>query len=220
MECEWAEITARRRKTLVAGWREDMAAMRREQEGLVASGLWITGPTDFLGIVGLARHENTHSRMLKWLLTPTARHGVGGGLLERVVQHCTGKPVTGPLPVRRVAFSVWKNNREADVVVWGRDFTLVIENKVDAPEQPHQCDDLYENFGNEREALFLFLTPGGQKPSTATTSCARRAFSTLSWPDLRAMLEEAMGASRSATRAAGARDVVRNYLQTLEEQFG
>ena len=63
------------------------------------------------------------------------------------------------LAVRRVAFSEWRNDREADLVVWGRNFTLVIENKVDALEQPSQCDDLFENFKNEKKPLFLFLTP-------------------------------------------------------------
>ncbi len=220
MEHEWNEITARRKGRLLCEWRGAMAAMRDEQDRLVSGGLWITGPTDFLGIVGLARHENTHSRMLKWLLTPTARHGLGCGLVERMVEHCRGAPVTRPLAVRRVSFSVWRNDREADLVVWGQDFTLVIENKVDAAEQPRQCDDLYENFGNENGALFLFLTPDGRRPSTATTCGARHAFRTVSWPDLRTMLEEAMSQTQPATETTEAVNVVGNYLQTLEEQFG
>ena len=66
--------------------------------------------------------------------------------------------------------------------MWGRNLTLIIENKVDAPEQPDQCDDLYENYKDEIEPLFLFLTPDGRPPFTATTPAAQRAFKTLSWP--------------------------------------
>ena len=220
MEREWGEIAVRRTRTLLAEWREAMTGMRRRHASLVSDGLWLTGPSDFLEIVGLARHENTHSRMLEWLLNPTARHGLGCEFVERLVEHCTGEPVSAPLAVRKVAFSVWRNDREADLVVWGENFTLVIENKVDASEQPSQCDDLYENFKNEKAPLFVFLTPDGRKPHTATTPCSQRAFKTLSWPKVRAMLEEVLNKSRSAAKVASATDVVKNYLRTLEEQFG
>ncbi len=219
MKREWDEITVRRTRTLLAQWREAMTEMRGHHDRLISDGLWLTGPSDFLEIVGLARHENTHSRMLKWLLTPTARHGLGSGLVERLVEHCTGQAVSVPLEVEKVVFSEWRNDREADLVVWGRNFTIIIENKVDASEQPSQCDDLYENFKNENAPLFVFLTPDGRKPHTATTRRSRCAFKTLSWPEVRAMLEEALNESRSATEVASGIDVVKNYLRTLKEQF-
>ncbi|WP_419949297.1 PD-(D/E)XK nuclease family protein [Candidatus Palauibacter sp.] len=220
MEREWSEMAARGTKTLLAEWQEAMTELRRQHDRLVSDGVWLTGPSDFLDIVGLARHENTHSRMLAWLLRPTARHGLGSALVERLVEHCTGKPVSAPLAVRKVVFSEWRNDREADLVVWGRNFTLVIENKVDASEQPSQCDDLFENFKHEEAPLFLFLTPDGRKPWTATTRRSQRAFGTLSWPEVRAMIETALNESRPTTGAAPATDVVRNYLRTLKEQFG
>ena len=220
MDREWGEISVRRTRALLAEWHEAMSEMRRQHNRLVSDGLWLTGPSDFLDIIGLARHENTHSRMLEWLLKPTARHGLGCGVVRRLLEHCTEEPVPAPLAVRRVAFSQWRNNREADLVVWSENFTLVIENKVDATEQPHQCDDLYENFKNENGPLFLFLTPDGRKPSTATAPGAQRAFRTLAWPELRAMLETALNESRPADGVATAVDVVRNYLRTLKEQFG
>ena len=55
---------------------------------------------------------------------------------------------------------MWRNDREADLVVWGENFTVVIENKVDASEQPTQCDDLYKNFKNEKRASFRVPDPG------------------------------------------------------------
>ncbi len=220
MERDWDEIAVRRTRTLLVEWRGAMTEMRGRHDRLVSDGLWLTGPSDFLKIVGLARHENTHSRMLEWLLNPTARHGLGNEFVERLVEHCTGEPVSVSLAVRKVAFSVWRNDREADLVVWGRNFTLIIENKVDALEQPSQCDDLYENFKNENAPLFVFLTPDGRKPYSATTRCSQRAFNTLSWPEVRAMLEEALSTSQSAAEVADATDVVKNYLRTLKEQFG
>ena len=220
MQRDWDEISAHRTRALLADWREAMSEMRRRYERVVAEGRWVTGPSDFLNIIDLARHENTHSRMLAWLLNPTGRHGLGCGFVRRLVEHCTAEPVLAPVPVRKVVFSQWRNDREADLVVCGHNFTLVIENKVDASEQRNQCDDLYENFKNENMPLFLFLTPDGRRPRTATTPRSQRAFRTLSWPEVRAMLDTALKESRPATGVASAVDVVRNYLRTLREQFG
>ena len=220
MQRDWDEILARRTRALLADWRGTMSQMRRQHDRLVSAGLWVTGPSNFLEIIGLARNENTHSRMLKWLLTPTGRHGLVCALVRRLVEHCTGEPARAPLAVREVKFSQWRNQREADLVVWGDNFTLVIENKVDADERPDQCDDLYSNFKNESAPLFLFLTRDGREPHTATAPCAKRAFRTLSWPGVRTMIETALAESPPASEAADAVDVVRNYLRTLKEQFG
>ena len=220
IEREWGEISVRRTRALLADWRRAMSEMRCQHDRLVSDGQWVTGPSDCLEIIRRARDENTHSRMLAWLLNPTGRHGLGCALVRRLVEHCTVEPVPASLAVRTVTFSEWGNDREADLVVRGEDFTLVIENKVDASEQPRQCDDLYLNFKNERAPLFLFLTPDGRKPRTATALCAQRAFRTLSWSEVRAMIETALNESRPASGAAGAVDVVGNYLRTLKEQFG
>ncbi|MYB06593.1 MAG: hypothetical protein F4Y24_09600 [Gemmatimonadetes bacterium] len=220
MESQWEEIAERQTRALLADWNEAMSEMRLLHDRLVSDGLWLSGPSGFLDIIGLARHENTHSRMLEWLLRPTARHGLGSGLVRRLMEHCTGQLELEPVAVREVAYSVWRNGREADLVVWGRDFTLIIENKVDAQEQDAQCDDLYENFKHEIAPLFIFLTPDGRQPFTATTPEAYRAFTALSWPEVRVMLEAALNESRPATTLADAGDVVRNYLRTLKEKFG
>lgn len=219
MEREWSEISVRRSTALLADWSGDISGMRRQHDRLVADGLWLTGPSDFLDIIGQARRENTHSRILKWLLNPTSRHGLGCALVRRLVKHCTGKPTAERLAVKDVTFSQWRNHREADLVVWGEDFTLVIENKVNAIEEPDQCDDLYANFRNETGPLFLFLTPDGREPCTAKTEDAKSSFGTLAWPELRGMIEEELRESRPASGATLAVDVVRNYLRTLREQF-
>ena len=218
MEREWGEISARRTRVLLANWHEAMSEMKHQHNRLVSGSQWVTGPRDFLDIIGRARDENTHSHMLEWLLNPTGRHGLVCGLVRRLVQHCSNRPAPIPLAVRKVKFSQWRNHREADLVVWGEDFTLVIENKVNAIEEPDQCDDLYANFKNEKGPRFLFLTPDGRKPSTATGD-AKSSFRTLSWPELRGMIEEELRESRPASGATLAVDVVRNYLRTLKEQF-
>lgn len=220
MERDWAELLRRQEEARLSDWRRAMYDMQSQHDRLVASGRWVTGPPDFLAIIDLARHENTHSRVLKWLLTPTARHGLGCSLAERLVEHCAGNPPRKPLVVKEVAFSVRRHGREADLVVWGDSFTLIIENKVDAVEQPDQADDLYANFKTETAPLFLFLTPDGRAPLTATNPDAQRAFRCISWPSVRTMIEAALTESPSASNGATGVPVVENYLRTLKEQFG
>ena len=105
MESEWEEIAERQARALLDAWKKAMSEMRHQQDRLVSDGLWVSGPSDFLDIIGLARNENTHSRMLEWLLRPTARHGLGCGLVRRLVERCTGEPASAPVAVRKVVFS-------------------------------------------------------------------------------------------------------------------
>ncbi len=57
MECEWDEISVRRTEALLHDWRGAMSQMRHQHDRLVSDGLWVTGPSDFLRIIGLARWE-------------------------------------------------------------------------------------------------------------------------------------------------------------------
>lgn len=218
MEQEWVAIGRRELNCLLDEWQPAMADMTREYHSLVANGSWVSGPSDFLSIIHRQRDELTHSRLLAWLLTPTGRHGLGSAFLTRLLEYCRGTPIPALPTVRDVTCEYTRNDRRADVVVWGRDFTLVIENKVDAGEQPAQCDDLYECFRDEPDPLFVFLSPDGRPPTTATTDAARAAFKAISWPRVRVMIEDVAGSATSQVTIAAA--VVDNYTVTLKEQFG
>lgn len=219
MEREWTAIGRRELARLMDAWQARMAATAFEYESLVARGLWVSGHADFLGVIHRQRDELAHSRLLAWLLTPTARHGLGSALLSRLLEYCRESPTLTPPFVRAVTCEYTRNTRRADIIVWGDDFTLVIENKVDADEQPDQCDDLYANFKNEPGSTFVFLTPHGGVPRTATTSEAYRAFVPIAWSEVREMIEDAMtGSAPRNPRSALA--VVQNYVVTLREQFG
>lgn len=197
-------------------WRKSMAQMIKRQDGLAAEGKWVSGPADMLGIAQVARDEMVHTRMLAWLLNPRGKHRLGDTVLRRLVGHAAApRDAPNPPVVRSVHVSHWCNNREADIVVFGRDFTLVIEVKVDAGEQKEQCNDLYKNYGSEPGPLFLFLTPGGWPPHTAT-GAAQGAFKTVSWTQVRKMIECAL-----ESRDAGppGTTVPAEYVVTLKEQF-
>ena len=226
---EWMDIRHQKESRDVRRWQTQLAEMSGEYGSLVARGLWVSGPADFLGVINLAEDERTHSRVLAWLLTPTTRHGLRNLVLLSLLRHYDwkhGDEEAIPDPSNtlasdisyRVECSCWRNGREADIVVWGEDFTLIVEMKVNADEQANQCDDLFANFGGEPGARFLFLTRDGSNPFTATTQEAQRAFEAISWPEVRHMIEQAL--NDPVSKRGGTAPVVENYVLTLKENFG
>ena len=228
MEREWKEIRQRKQASDMTRWKKQVAEMKHAYQALVSRGLWVSGPADFLSIINRAEDERTHSRILAWLLTPTGRHGFRNLILMGLLQHYDAKhgdaeamQAQSIAPAADLLYNVecscWRNGREADIVVWGTDFTLVVEMKVNAGEPPTQCDDLYTNFNGQR-ARFLFLTRDGRKPTTATTAESQRAFETVSWPQVRRIIEVAL--NNAVSKKEGSVPIVENYVLTLRERFG
>lgn len=208
MRRQWERLDSAR----VEQWIRTMRNMSAHQQRLVREGLWLSGPSDLMAIMRRERDELAHTYILRWLLDPMGRHRLGTAVVERLVAHCGGDTDGDSVAVRRVDASYKGKGREADIVVWGRSFTLVIEIKVDADEQRRQCEDLFKNFRREVGPLFLFLTPDGRRPRTAYSPEARRAFKVLSWRQVHEMIEcAALDAPTGA---------VESYLPTLKEQFG
>ena len=77
----------------------------------------------------------------------------------------------------------------ADIVLSGDGATIVIENKVDAEEGFEQSERLYWSWADlPTETRWLFLSPTGRSPVTATSLAALAAWRTLSYPELRDLL--------------------------------
>ena len=123
----------------------------------------------------------------------------------------------GDLAGARPTCEVTRGDCRADIVVWMNDATVVFENKVDAEESPQQCDILYERFIENVGARFVFLTPSGRKPATASGEAAD-AFAAIGFADVRAALDDSFKATRAATAPWGRR-VAEDYLLTLGREF-
>lgn len=216
LRAEWTALLEARRREVSERWVTSVGPMRAEYDALLAAGRWTRGPGDFFSIVGLSRSEVHHSAMVAWLLDPSARHGLGDHFLRNLLAVCFSDE-TAEFDVRSVECEVSRGDTRADIVVWGDQQTLVIENKVDAPEGDRQCDRLYERFGDEIGARFVFLSPSGRFPRTATGE-AVSAFSALSYSTLAECLSGAL--ARSSMSGADGRPVAVNFLSTIKEQFG
>jgi len=220
LEAEWQAILARvhrDRDDSAQIWATEIAEFATEHDRLIREGRWVSGPEDFLSIIGRSRREAYHSAILAWLLNPQGRHGLGASLLRAVLRACGGD-VEGDLRDTLCKQEVQRDGTRADVVVSGPGFTLVIENKVDAGEQPRQCDRIFEQFGQDPGARFLFLTPSGRKPASATGAAAY-AFYSMSYPTLTRMIRNAHAMAEASGATTHGREVVSNYVSTLNKEF-
>lgn len=204
----------------IDAWKRCFHEFVERQQQLRASGQWISGPSDLLGVIGKSRRETYHSAVLAWLLDPGAPHGLSTRFLEAILKECRPKAAIGAesLASTVTECEVARSKSRADIVVWSRDVTIVVEAKVDHVERPEQCDDLYADFREEQDALFVFLTPDGRKPKTATHEAADE-FCTLSFRTIRSILHDTCeNAGSDAAGSLGWHSVL-SYLRTLEVEF-
>jgi hypothetical protein len=214
LEKEWFALSVNKPLDSSA-WQSRFEELRLEYHRIRASGGWLRGPSDLFGVVGLARSELAHSAVIAWLLDPEGRHRMGRAFLDNLVTENLPGLDPHTFDVRAIEREVIRFETIADIVVFGDTATIVIEAKVDAAEGVRQCDRIYERFSMDPGARFLFLTPTGYPPFTATDD-AHQAFLTLSFGDIARALERAI----DGTPHSGALDVARNYLLTLREEFG
>lgn len=197
--------------------------VKREADDLINSGRWTSGPSDMLSVLGRQRDELTHSRLIAWLLVPTGRHGLGRAFLRGFLDAAwpgEGLMSSGLVSVETevTAGGLDAHGRiheaRADIVVRGNELTVVVENKVDAGEQVDQCERLYWAWAADPgDTRWLFLTPTGRPPVTASSTAAQAAWKAMSYSQLRDVVASVLGPSVSA--AAAGRPTAIQYLNTL-----
>jgi hypothetical protein len=207
LQKEW--FTARRQvHENVQHWEDRFEELREEENKLRDEGRWIHGRDDFLGVLGWPRDELAHSRIIKWLLDPCARHGLGTRVLAGVIQKVFGSSYHVPRLERAVAdCEVSLVDGRLDIVVDAPELYLVIENKVDADETG-QCAYYAEHL--RADARCILLSPDGRE-ATATNKFKPMRYADLAEILQRVLAEVAIGAS--------GRRVAEDYLQTLKREF-
>lgn len=208
LEGEWLECRRLAELHRVEGWEAALGAMAAEHSVLRAAGRWLTGRDDFLGVIRRARDEVTHSAVLGWLLDPAGRHGLGSRLTTSLLARL-GLSAAEDDPVV-VRLEVTGETSRADLVVTSGGLKVVIENKVDAVEQPCQCCRLVADHPEAQR--FVFLTPTGRRP---TTACPGDKWHCIRWSAVADLLEAAL---RQSGPAAG-RHIAEDYLTTLRREL-
>jgi hypothetical protein len=197
--------------------------VKSEADQLIDAGLWVSGPGDMLSVLGRQRDELMHSRLLAWLLVPTNRHGLGRRLLTGFVDHLwPGEELlrSGSIDVDTEVTSSgpddagYVREARADIVLRGEAVTIVIENKLDAGEQPDQCERLYWAWASESgNVRWVFLSPTGRGPVTAKSQAAMSAWCSMSYRHVSDVLASAI-ASAGANTSEG-RSTAAQYLASL-----
>ena len=134
---------------------------------------------DFLDMFEKGMHENTNSSVLAWLLDPRTAPTIGpaaltelvarlenGSLWQSRIRAAAGRDaisVQRECPVTEEGTEELHPGR-IDLVVWGPDFVLAIENKVQAKEHDNQTSEYWAWLANQplhRAHAGLFLSPTG-----------------------------------------------------------
>ena len=222
-QAEWREHVMRIRRPEETRF----LAMQLEADALRASGRWVSGPGDLLTVLGRHRDELVHSRLIGWLLLPSGRHGLGDRFLRSFLQEA----IPGVVPNTRsvgVALEVTRSGMSgatrglvearADLVLTLQGLVVVVENKVDAGEQADQCERLYWPWAADPvETYWVFLSPSGRSPVTASSDTARGAWRSMSYGQVRRALKSALDAADGVDDEPG-RATAYQYLTTLAAQ--
>lgn len=168
--------------------------------------------TDLLSITGHGRDEIAHSQVIRWLFDPAGSHGLGSALLRAILVEGWGTEAAAEVHLAIADREITRLKTRADVIVELGSTTLVIENKVDAPEQPTQCEDFFRHWGTR--GRYLLLSPGGGQPSSAKSAEARRAWRSLSYGAFARLLADHVARATGPGRVALA-----DYVEALTHQF-
>ncbi|WP_421121690.1 hypothetical protein ACE2AJ_09825 [Aquihabitans daechungensis] len=150
------------------------------QQRLMAEGMWRHGRTSLTGVLGLARNEVANTRVLRWILDPVAKHGIGADLIRWMSKEAGVEPPNElDLMWTRSIAEVSRERSRADVVLRcpRDDWTMVIEAKIDAQEGPIQAERLEADWTKARR--FIFLTRDGRR--IPVTAVDRRNWRAVSW---------------------------------------
>ncbi len=142
---------------------------------LRAEGRWTSGPRSLAEVWRLADDEVRNCRVLRWLLDPLARHGLGTAILRRflddVAEGAAAAGIDHPPFVSpedaMVSVEVTRGSTRADIVVGTSTWTVVIEAKVWASEHDDQGSGLAAEWP---DATHVFLTRTGREMESAGDS--------------------------------------------------
>ncbi|MGY1914403.1 PD-(D/E)XK nuclease family protein [Blastococcus sp. SYSU DS0973] len=191
----------------VAHWSSSLERLRDTHRDLVQTGRWRGGPRTLLAALDQQYRELAMTAGLAWLLRPDGHHGMGPAALGRLLDHL-GIDGSGTDAGVRVVLEEQRVETRADLVVYGSDWTIVVEAKTFAVEQDRQLDRLYAHWQNELAPCFVFLTRGQRSPTTAVDS--RGQWRAVTWEQVADI------ARAAATSMTGAAPGVHDYIATLE----
>ena len=136
--------------------------------------------------VKLARSELKHCSFLRWLLDPRGSHYQGELFLKRFIERYS-ESFLKEIPKDELSSCNVKSEDSyddagrVDISITGRSFVIVIEAKIDAPEQGDQLER-YRNISEN--VRIVFLTKDGRKPDGGNADLC------IAWKDIGEICKE------------------------------
>ncbi|MGY1751497.1 PD-(D/E)XK nuclease family protein [Blastococcus sp. SYSU D01042] len=192
---------------VVTQWEDRFGKLRDTQRHLVQTGRWRGGPRTLLAALDQQYRELAMTAGLAWLLRSDGHHGLGPAVLDGLLDYLAIDG-SGTEAGVRVVLEEQRDETRADLIVYGGDWTIVLEAKTFAVEQERQLDRLYAHWRDESAPCFVFLTRGQRPPTTAVDS--RGQWRALTWEQVADI------ARAAATSMTGAAPGVHDYIATLE----
>jgi len=169
------------------------------------------------------RQEEFHSRFISYMLNPRESHGQGHLFMEIFFENLRSKNTNLLLPEANINKGIWLVRREVfsrfgnlDIVLQNKMLgaMYVIENKVDANEQPGQIErygGYLKKYAKDYKIQgLLFLTVSGYPAETA----AKTAYYRISYQkDIKDWLKMALPMIEAKT----VRETVRQYLALIQK---
>jgi predicted transcriptional regulator len=181
----------------------------------VDSGIvWRNTAWNLFEVLGRPRLEDAHSRVIAWLMKPTAPHGLKDAFLKAFFEKAFRIAAPAGTLECRVAVKRKTDNGEVDIEVKGPRWWLIVENKIDCEEgrgQTERYAAYYKRFAKRGERFFpVFLSREGRRPES-------RDFAPMSYRDLRHVLESVCESVRPAPEVEQlVRHLVKHILWNLE----
>lgn len=223
MAAAWQAITSPAPTAVPAGWYDAIAGMNAAKDHLVAQRQWVSGPSSIMSVLGLSRNEVVNCRMVRWLLDPLGRHGIGTAMLRALgdelgvevnrpeaatVEAEVAQPGTAELVTEGITAT------RADLVITLPDGQIVVEAKIDAGEGRLQAARLEQHW---RDAALVFLTVRGDSPPSTATDRSRWQPLTWRWiADVAAAAVESVDSGHPAMdeQIRASRDAVRLWARS------
>lgn len=144
-------------------WVADQAVLERllrSIEKAKRSGQWRNSSFNVFSVLDCDRKELAHSKLLAWLLDPAEAHGLGSKFLREFMLEAVGDepPSTSDL---QVSTELPCGAGRFDIHIEGREWCLVVENKVDSGASEDQRNR-YEGYCKSRrgkKAWLAYVTP-------------------------------------------------------------
>lgn len=151
-------------------------------------------------VASLKRDEVRNTAVLAWWLNPKGEHGLGEALLTLLLKAIRRKDPDWPITtadrhckVRVETSPDGDRSNRVDIEVNGRDFFLIIEVKIDAPQGDNQLQryrGVAERRCHTKPWRILFLTRDG-KPGFGCMSSDADTCIPFSWKEFGSLLKKA-----------------------------